>query len=823
MGTCRFEGIRLIQTYRSASRSTRIAFSLRIFTTALALLLPSSLWAAQEHLCDTQFEDCRAPIIDLIRNERVGIDVEFWFMEDARYVQELINRHNAGVPVRILMDQRANATKQFNEQTLTSLRDGGIPMREKYVGDILHHKVMLFHGQNVVEFSKANYTDFEFVPIQPNVNYFDEAVFFTDDDNLTNSFRRRFDDLWTDTTNYRNFANIDNPLVRQYPLFPIHRSMNFQPLEEFVTRAVSRFDAEPLRMDAIVYRVTDQRMADAVIRSVSRGVPVRIISEPDEYRNPKRLNDAKQIDRMWIAGAQIKMRQHAGLTHEALVVLHGLQEVIFGSANWTPPSSAGYSDEHNYFYDPSLGKPWFLTWFTDQFERKWNDTVNYVPFQPLPPATPLYSAPVNGASNQSSTVTLTWDGGTWAHLYDIHLGTTSDPPLVASNRELGSPEAGQLETFTVTNLQPGTTYYWRIVGKTWAQRSATGPTWSFTTTATGSGVPTNTPFGGKSAAVPGIIQAENFDEGGELIAYHDATAGNKGGACRTTDVDLAPASDVDGGCYVGWTRAGEWLKYTVNVAAAGTYTLETRIANLGTGATFHVEVDGVNRTGSIIVPDTTGWQTWQTISTPGIPLAAGQRVLRVVFDTVGSGGGVGNYNWFRLVASTSSTPSSTPFGGTAAPVPGIIQAENFDEGGELIAYHDATTGNKGGACRTGDVDVAPAIDVDGSCYVGWTRAGEWLKYTVYVAAAGSYTLETRIANLGTGATFHIEVDGVNRTGSIVVPDTAGWQIWQTVTTPGIPLAAGRLVLRVVFDTVGSGGGVGNYNWFRIVPSTSSAP
>jgi hypothetical protein len=41
--------------------------------------------AAQERLCDPQFEDCRAPIIDLIRNERVGIDVAFWFMEDARY------------------------------------------------------------------------------------------------------------------------------------------------------------------------------------------------------------------------------------------------------------------------------------------------------------------------------------------------------------------------------------------------------------------------------------------------------------------------------------------------------------------------------------------------------------------------------------------------------------------------------------------------------------------------------------------------------------------------------------------------------------------
>jgi Carbohydrate binding module (family 6) len=92
------------------------------------------------------------------------------------------------------------------------------------------------------------------------------------------------------------------------------------------------------------------------------------------------------------------------------------------------------------------------------------------------------------------------------------------------------------------------------------------------------------------------------------------------------------------------------------VATTGTYTLETRVANVGTGATFHVEVDGVDQTGAIAVPDTGGWQTWQTLSTPGIPLTAGQRVLRVVLERVASGGGVGNYNWFRLVESTPPEP-----------------------------------------------------------------------------------------------------------------------------------------------------------------------
>jgi hypothetical protein len=322
------------------------------------------------------------------------------------------------------------------------------------------------------------------------------------------------------------------------------------------------------------------------------------------------------------------------------------------------------------------------------------------------------------------------------------------------------------------------------------------------------------------AAIPGTVQAENFDQGGQLVAYSDRTAGNKGGAYRPTDVDIASASDSGGGYYVGWTPAGEWLKYTVYVATTGTYTLETRVANIGTGGSFHVEVGGVDGTGPIAVPDTGGWQSWQTITTTGIRLTAGQRVIRVVLDSVSSGGGVGNYNWFRFVGSTSSTPPNTAFGGTPAAVPGTVQAENFDEGGQLIAYSDATAGNKGGAHRATDVDIASASDSGGGCYVGWTRAGEWLKYTVNVASTATYTLETRVANIGTGGSFHIEVDGIDRTGPIAVPDTGGWQVWQTITTSGIPIPAGQRVMRVVLDRVSTSGTVANYNWFRFVGSTS---
>src|SRR2546423_6167519 len=65
---------------------------------ALALPLAAAAQVAPERLCDTQFEDCRQPIIDLIRSEQIGIDVAFWYMQDSRYLNEIVNRYNAGVP-----------------------------------------------------------------------------------------------------------------------------------------------------------------------------------------------------------------------------------------------------------------------------------------------------------------------------------------------------------------------------------------------------------------------------------------------------------------------------------------------------------------------------------------------------------------------------------------------------------------------------------------------------------------------------------------------------------------------------------------------------
>ena len=135
-----------------------------------AILLPVATAQSQERLCDSAFEDCRTPLWQLIDNETQGIDVAFWFMQDSSYATKIINRFKAGVPVRVIVDPRANPTYAGNEAVLTMLKDAGIPMRYKLTDGIVHWKLMLFVGQGKLEFSGANYSGNFFVPDVPNSN-----------------------------------------------------------------------------------------------------------------------------------------------------------------------------------------------------------------------------------------------------------------------------------------------------------------------------------------------------------------------------------------------------------------------------------------------------------------------------------------------------------------------------------------------------------------------------------------------------------------------------------------------------------------------------
>ena len=387
------------------------------------------------------------------------------------------------------------------------------------------------------------------------------------------------------------------------------------------------------------------------------------------------------------------------------------------------------------------------------------------------------------------------------------------------------------------------------------------------------------PFGGAPAPIPGVVEVEDYDLGGEGVGYHDTTAGNNGGQYRSDDVDIWRSGVAAEGFYVGANATGEWREYTVEVAAAGAYTLDIRVATPKSGKRIHVEFGGIDLTGPIAVPNTGGWQAWQTLSVPAT-LAAGTQTMRLVTETGGmnlnriefragggptqvarptispNGGALGPSDTVTLATTTAgatihytldgSTPTVSspvytggftlladatvkaiasaagladsavasatftvssgggtrqPFGGVPAALPGVVEFEDYDRGGEGLAYHDTTAGNKGGQYRTDDVDIWRAGVAAEGLYVGANAAGEWREYTVDVAAAGAYTLDIRLATPKSGKRLHVAFDGIDVTGALTVPNTGGWQAWQTLSVP-VTLTAGTQIMRLVAETGG---------------------
>ena len=224
------------------------------------------------------------------------------------------------------------------------------------------------------------------------------------------------------------------------------------------------------------------------------------------------------------------------------------------------------------------------------------------------------------------------------------------------------------------------------------------------------------------------------------------------------------------------------------------------------------------------------------LQAPSPQMIAGQSYLFTAWSHGGAAGqtmrapAVNTTYTATYAASTPPAGAQSPYLGTAVSLPGKVEAENFDLGGEGVAYHDETTGNSGNQHRhTEGVDVEGCAE--GGFNIGYVATGEWLEYTVNVTTAGAYTLSARVANPHGPNRFHVELDGQDISGPITVPTTGGFQAWQTVSVTTPALTTGIKILRIVLDGANFNlnyltfalGGAGNSVAVAITSPTANAP
>ena len=144
-----------------------------------------------------------------------------------------------------------------------------------------------------------------------------------------------------------------------------------------------------------------------------------------------------------------------------------------------------------------------------------------------------------------------------------------------------------------------------------------------------------TPFKGTARAIPGKIEAEDFDvpgkgrneDGSTNESYNDADYENHG----DSDYRKDDAPDVDlyakaSGIIVGYNNTGDWLEYTVDIAEAGDYTMTASVATESEAASFTLSIDGK----SVAEVPVTGssWDTYADV-TADVTLPAGKHILRM--------------------------------------------------------------------------------------------------------------------------------------------------------------------------------------------------
>ncbi len=186
--------------------------------------------------------------------------------------------------------------------------------------------------------------------------------------------------------------------------------------------------------------------------------------------------------------------------------------------------------------------------------------------------------------------------------------------------------------------------------------------------------------------VPGTVQAENYDKGGEGIAYHDTNKGNMGSVYRDDDVDLIATDDLGGGYALSHLENGEWLEYTIVAPKSGYYELSLRVRNSTAGGRLHLERDGVAISTELDLNSTDG--QWRDVRLPHVYLRTGEQIIRLAIDQGGW-----ELNAFRF-SFAASTPASSPYPSCQAFAKGY--GESFSCWGAYICRKkDQDWGNNG--------------------------------------------------------------------------------------------------------------------------------
>lgn len=272
-----------------------------------------------------------------------------------------------------------------------------------------------------------------------------------------------------------------------------------------------------------------------------------------------------------------------------------------------------------------------------------------------------------------------------------------------------------------------------------------------------------------AANVYGVFDAEYTDNGG--LTTHDVhklQPRHRQGehfSAQSGGVQLATHAAAEGGSTVGFVDNNDWVSFQPYALGNAT-SISARVSSAGPGGTIEVRAGSATGTlmGTLQVTPTGSWDTFTTVSTSLTARPTGTTTLFFVFTGV-----TGQGNLFDLDAFTLATGAGT------------VEGEAF-------------TSQSG-------VQSAGHAGASGGFTLGYIENGDWAGYAT-TTTAGARTFSARISSAGAGGQLEIRSGSATGTllGSVAVPVTGGWEVFQNVSTTLTASASGPVFLRCTGGT-----------------------
>ena len=255
-----------------------------------------------------------------------------------------------------------------------------------------------------------------------------------------------------------------------------------------------------------------------------------------------------------------------------------------------------------------------------------------------------------------------------------------------------------------------------------------------------------------------IIQAENYNMGGQHTAYYKNPK-------TGTRMDVKTENGIG---FLSSMKGGEWVRYTFNVSEAGRYGITFRVRQKRNGGKFRVAVNGVYKTNDIVLNG--GVNTWIESYVYPVELQEGEQYIDIRIKS-----GDLDIDWIR-------------FGEGASLIPGIIQAEDYDDGG--YSFKQGEFGNFKSYRKDKGVAISAS---DGVVHISNTSVGDWLQYT-FTTQGGAFEIRVR-ASAERDGIFSLSFDDGKPLSNVAV-STGGWTTYQEFIGAKVNLTPGKHTMKI---------------------------